>query len=99
MDNSESCTVDVAGLAAFNISAFQTSQHVDQEKNHFEAVTPASCFNEVVASQDGSLSRHVANRRESVLFISYIGFICTYYIKVNVISAVLQFVDAYISYM
>lgn len=61
METNDNCTVHVTGLPAFNISAFQSGQHVDQEKNGFEAVTPANCFNEVVAShsQDGSLSRYV----------------------------------------
>lgn len=49
------CTVHVSGLTAFTIEHFEHGQSSGQEKSSFESVTPVSCFNEAVASQDGSI--------------------------------------------
>ena len=59
MDSDQTdCTVTVSGLTTFNIAHFEPGQATVQEKTDFDGVTPVSCFNEVVASQDGSITRY-----------------------------------------
>ncbi|KAK3706772.1 hypothetical protein QZH41_015341 [Actinostola sp. cb2023] len=67
------CTVNVSGLTAFNIGHFETGQPSVQDKTGFEgAITPVTCFNEVVASQDGGMTR-TRNVQLPVDVVSYDG--------------------------